>query len=197
MFLSELQNSAVFVGNTQRGVCLGIGISLKNQAVKYLLCASNTALSNATDFSVNVSAVETIDTHIILSRLRPVFPKNCAKLFIGLPVYAFDGAFLGNLQDVEIHGFSATRLFTDSACYPITAVCACADAVILRKDQPFPIGQRIPAPALFPFSSNASLVTKPLLKEAVKQGKLIAFTLSLPPFCYTLPEPKGKFPFFR
>jgi hypothetical protein len=52
----------------------------------------------------------------------------------------------------------------------------------LRKEQPFPIGQRIPAPLLFDFSSHTPIVTKPLLKEAVKQGKLIQFTLSLPPF---------------
>lgn len=197
MFLSELQNKPILAGNRQRGICLGIGISLKNQAVKYLLCSSNVALSNATDFSVNVSAVEDVNEHIVLSRVRPVFPKNCAKLFIGLPVYAFDGAFLGNLKDVELNGFTATRLFTDSTWYPATAVCACSDAIILRKEQPFPIGQRIPAPTLFHFSSNASLVTKPLLKEALKEGKLIAFTLSLSPFCYTPPEPKGKFRFFR
>lgn len=188
MFLSDLYNKSVVTQKTQKGVCLGIGISLKNQAVKYLLCSSQSSplvgdnSSSSADFSVNSSAVEDIGENIFLTRLRPVFPKNCAKLFLGLPVYSYEGVFLGTLTDVELDDFIATRLFIHSACYPVTSVFACSDAVILRKEQPFPIGQRIPAPLLFDFSSHTPIVTKPLLKEAVKQGKLIQFTLSLPPF---------------
>ena len=192
MFLSDIFNKPVVTQKSQRGTCLGVGISLKNQAVKYLLCSSNSlAFSNgvssgtsiaAADFSVNVSAVEDIGEQIFLTRLRPVFPKNCAKLFIGLPIYSYEGVFLGTLTDVELDDFVATRIFTDGACYPAASIFACSDAVILRKEQPFPIGQRIPAPLLFDFSSQASIVTKPILKEAAKQGKLIRFTLSLPPF---------------
>lgn len=182
MFLSDLRNRPVVVNDKQRGVCQGIGISLKNQAVKYLLCASNTTLVNATDFSINVSAVDELYPQIRLSRLRPVFPKSCAKLFLDLPIYSFDGGFLGELKDVELQNFTATRLFTEHTWYPISAILACSDALILRKEQPFPIGQRIPAPFLFHFSNESNIVTKALLKEAAKSGKLIAFTLSLAPF---------------
>lgn len=182
MFLSDLHNRPVVVHDKQRGICQGIGISLKNQAVKYLLCASNTAILNATDFSVYASAAEEVYPQIRLSRLRPVFPKSCAKLFLGLPIYAFDGGFLGTLKDVEMQNFTATRLFTEQTWYPISAIVACSDALILRKEQPFPIGQRIPAPSLFHFSGGSTIVTKALLKEAAKSGKLIALTLSLAPF---------------
>ena len=78
----------------------------------------------------------------------------------------------------------ATRLLTDRGdVFPITSVFACADAVILRKEPPYPLGQRIPAP-LLPIVSDKSeaLVTKPILRAAIQKRALVKLTLSLPPF---------------
>ena len=183
MKLSNLHEKSVYVGKTLRGVCRGVALSLKSQAVKYLLCAS-TLTQTSTDFSVGVSAVTEIGESIRLSRLRPAYPKNCAKISIGLPVYSFEGGYLGVVEDLELRNFVATRLFTDRGdVFPITSLFACSDAVILRKEQPYPLGQRIPSPILPILTDKTeALVTKPLLKTALQKGALVKLTLSLPPF---------------
>ena len=183
MKLSYLNEKSVYAGKTFRGVCRGVALSLKSQAVKYLLCAS-TLTQTATDFSVGVSAVTEVGESILLSRLRPAYPKNCAKITIGLPVYSFEGGHLGFVEDLEMRDFVATRLLTDRGdVFPITSVFACADAVILRKEPPYPLGQRIPAP-LLPIVTDKSeaLVTKPILRAAIQKRALVKLTLSLPPF---------------
>lgn len=182
MLLSRLIEKPVVVSSTTRGVCLGIGVSLKNYAVKYLLCSS-APNRDKIDFCVNVSAIEKIENAVFLRRLRPVFPKNCAQITKDLPVFSYDGAFLGSLLDIEIQNFTAIRLITSKKNYPITALAACSDAVILRKEQPFPLGQRVPSP----FVSNVNgkkeqLVTKQLLRDAIEKKSLVKLTLSLPPF---------------
>ena len=188
MLLSKITSLNVCVGKTVRGVCLGVGVSLKSFAVKYLLCAdaaTHTPLCPRTDFAVNASAIQSLDeTAIVLSRLRPVLPKNCAKIFIGRPVYSNEGVFLGHVSDLEIHDLTATNLLTDqTAAYPLTAVAAFSDAVILRKEQPYPLGQRIPAPVVLDiFDKNEPVVTKATLRKAIEKRSLIKLTLSLAPF---------------
>lgn len=182
MLLSDLIGKPVVVAATARGVCLGVGISLKNYAVKYLLCSS-APNRDKVDFCVNVSAVEKIGDALFLHRLRPVFPKNCAQITKNLPVFSYDGSFLGSLLDLEIQNFTTTRLITSKKVFPITALAACSDAVILRKEQPFPLGQRVPAPLVSSFSDKKEqLVTKPLLRAAIEKRALVKLTLSLPPF---------------
>lgn len=196
MLLSDITNKKLFVNTTPRGVCRGIGLSLKSHAVRYLLCASTNAQDDAVDFSVNVSAVSAIEDSVQLARLRPVFPKSCVKIFIGRPIYSYDGIFLGEVADLEIKDFIATRLFSSRGeIYPITTVTACSDAVILKKEQPYPLGQRIPAPILpFYTDKSDSVVTKPILRGAIEKGALVKLTLSLPPFYLTDPTPlKRKF----
>lgn len=184
MKLSEITGKHVYAGNRFKGVCLGVGISLKNGAIKYLLCRSTnerSVLPPHADFAVNASAVTEIGAQIRLSRLRPVHPKSCARLFGGLPVFSFEGAFLGKLQDLEMHDFVATRLYTDQGkSFSALRIAACSDAVLLRKEQPYPLGQRIPAPHLFHI--DEAVVTKSVLRTASEEGKLIKLTLSLPPF---------------
>ncbi len=182
MFLSQLVNKQIFSGPTPKGVCRGVGISLKSHAVKYLLCASST--SSETDFSVSASAVEQIGTSISLSKIRPLFPKNCARIFLGRPVYAFDGAYLGNVSDLQLRDFVATTLFTDqNEAYPVTSILACQDAVLLKREPPYPIGQRVPTPFLSLLSDkNDGVVTKTILRAAIEKNTLIKLTLSLPPF---------------
>jgi len=93
--------------------------------------------------------------------------------------------------------FVAIRLLTDrKEKYPISAIVACSDAVIVKKDMPYPLGQRIPAPILFKFDAKNDVVTKPILKEAIKKGILIRTTLSLPPFHFEFTEFSKKRRFF-
>ena len=182
MFLKELTNKEIYSAQTAKGFCRGVGISLKSHAVKYLLCASGK--SAAADFSVSTGSIDSIGSEIILSKLRPLFPRNCARIFIGRPVYSYEGIYLGKVSDLEIQNFVATRLFTDqNIAYPVSAITACTDAVILKREQPYPLGQRIPAPLLSTFSNKKSpLVTKQILREAIRRENLIKLTLSLPPF---------------
>lgn len=194
MLLSNLVEKSIYAGKNFKGVCMGVGLSLKSHSVKYLLCASVQAQNSAADFSVNVSAILSVDDCISLSSLRPVFPKNCVKIFIGLPIFSYEGVYLGKVRDLEIKNFVATKLFIgQNDSVPITAVAACGDAVILKKEQPYPLGQRIPAPILSLVTDKPdSVVTKPILRTAMAKGKLLKLTLSLPPFNLQLPYKMHK-----
>ena len=186
MYLSELENKPLYLLNNPRGICRGVGISLKNFSVKYLLCASPSNQTKNADFCIPLQAVENIDERITLSRLRPVFPKTCARIFCGMPIFSQDGVFLGKLTDVKLSGFIATKLFTDkNECYPINAILACSDAIILRKEAPFPLGQSVPAPILSQINGKSDgVVTKPVLRAAMQKGALVKLTLALPPFSW-------------
>ncbi len=183
MLLSDISDKNIYVNKQQKGVCRGIGISLKTQLVKYLLCSSTANTPNYyADMPIGISAVKEFFPHILLKSGRISHPKSCGKLFIGLPVFFFDGTFLGNVVDVEIENLIATKILTNQGnYYSVSCITACSDAVILKKEQPFPIGQRIPAP-LIPIYANTPIVTKSVLKEAVKCGTLIKLTLALSPF---------------
>lgn len=185
MLLSSLHGKPIVVAATTRGVCLGVGISLKTYAVKYLLCSSSPDRDKI-DFCVNASAIEKNTDALFLRRLRPVFPKNCAQITKNLPVFSYDGSFLGSLRDMEMQNFAAIRLITEKKSFPITSLAACSDAVILRKEQPFPLGQRVPAPFVSDFGNKSQpLVTRSLLRAAIEKKSLVKLTLSLPPFHVT------------
>ncbi len=188
MFLNDFVQKNICVGNSVRGICKGVGISLKSYNVKYLLCSSSD-FDSAHDFAVNISAVTDINDTIQLSKLRSAFPKNCARIFPNMPLYSYDGGFLGKLQDVEFEDLTALSLISNTKIvFPFSAITACLDAIILKKEQPFPIGQRIPAPIILQFSEENKpknpIVTKPILKKAAEQGSLIKLTLSLAPFSW-------------
>lgn len=184
MLLSELVGKKIYSGTTRRGICLGVAISLKSYAVKYLLCSSADTynpLDTQTDFAINLSAVTSVNDGIFLSRLRPVFPKNVAKIFIHKPIYSNEGVFIGNVADMEMDDFIAVKLLTNRGeAFPLTAISAFSDAVILRKRQPYPIGQRIPITSYS--NLNERIVTKSVLRSAIENRALIRLTLSLPPF---------------
>ncbi len=183
MFLSELVGKNICVGQTVRGVCLGVGLSPKTFAVKYLLCARS-AQSKTVEFSIGISSVREIGSEIALSRLRAVLPKNCEKIFLNQPVYLNEGVYLGTLADVELVSFTAIRLLTDRKIgYSALSIVACSDAVILRREQAFPLGQRIPVPVVSSVCEhNEAVVTRSVLKNAARKGALIRLTLSLSPF---------------
>jgi hypothetical protein len=192
MKLSDLCEKSIYTNKTFQGVCKGVGLSLKSHAVRYLLCASSPTQKN-TDFSVGVNAVTEVNERISLSRLRPASPKGCAKVAIGVPVYSFEGGFLGKVADLDLFDFTATTLYTDRGeTFPVTSIFACSDAVILRKEQPFPLGQRIPAPLLsLVTDKNDGVVTKQILRTAIERGTLVKLTLSLPPFRFTGAQPSN------
>ena len=186
MFLTDFINKEIFIGNNPRGVCVGLGISLKTSTVKYLLCASARSYSPHrphADFAVGVNALESVREVIKLGKTRAIYPKSCARIFLNAPVYAEDGMFLGCLSDLELHALTACKIFTDKhETRNFNAVTAVSDAIILKKEAPFPIGQRIPAPVLSALELSHPLVSKTALKKAALKGELIRFTLALPPF---------------
>ena len=186
MFLSTLTGKTLYLNKIPRGVVKGVGVSLKNHAVKHLLCGN--PHSARTHFALPISAIVSIDENVHLSRLRPVLPKNCACLFIGLPVYAYNGGYLGKITELEINNFVATLLHTDTGLeFPVSAIAACSDAVLLKKEQPYPLGQRIPAPFISLLSAKQDgVITKPVLRAAMQKNSLVKLTLALPPFAHTL-----------
>ena len=63
------------------------------------------------------------------------------------------------------------------------SIFGCSDAVILRKEQAYPLGQRIPAPILPLITEKYEpVVTRAVLRNATAKRTLVKLTLSLPPF---------------
>ena len=116
MRLSQLLNKNLYTNKTPRGISVGVAFSLKNCVVKQLLCSSQPPTGKSprkSDFAINVSAISAVSDGISLTHIRPTLPKPQAKLFLNLPVYSYDGVFLGNLIDGEMENFILIRLFTD------------------------------------------------------------------------------------
>ena len=186
MLLSQLFQKIIYTDETPCALVVGVGFSLKNYTIKHLLCSTQIKKDkdmHLHDFAVNVSAISSVADGISLPRLRPVLPQSAAKLFPNLPVYSHNGTFLGNLTDGEITNYTITSLSTDSNhLFQPSSIAICKDAVFLRKEQPYPLGQRVPSPLLSQLQCSETSVTKPLLRRALRQGALVKLTLSLPPF---------------
>lgn len=184
MLLSEIVGKNVYSGKALRGVCRGVCLSLKSRAVKYLLCSSEPAQNDYTEFSVGISCIGAVEDAVILKRLRTAIPKNCVRFFTGRPVYSEEGAYLGITSDLVMENFTATKLVTDSGkIYSTAAIAALGDAVILRKEPVFPLGalvnEEIPArPAPI---REGTLVTRGTLRAAMASGQLIRLTTALLP----------------
>jgi len=186
MLLSQLIGKPVYCGTLLRGTVCGICLSLSNRTVKYLLCKTAEKPSN-TEFCVSVFQVEKIEDGVYLKRIKTVLPKNSARVFLNRPVYTEQGDYLGYFADLEIEEFVATYLFTgDGKRFPANAISAISDALILKKTPVYPLGQRIPAsPVLEYLRQNGQpspVITRSVLKTAIRSEKLISLTLSLPPF---------------
>lgn len=184
MLLSQLIHKEIYTKKGARGICKGIGISLKNGTIKYLLCGAHSPSKNP-DFALQFTSVSSIDEDKIMVKcIRPVLPKNSIKICFPMPVYAHDGTFLGELLDIEYKNNVAVKIYTtQDIVLPFNSICAAHDAILLRKVQPYPIGQRIPAPHILKNSAkNETLVTRPVLQKAIQAQSLIKLTLSLSPF---------------
>ncbi len=182
MQLTHLINRELVVKKTVKGYCRGVALSLKSHAVKYLLCSTEPFAE--CDFAISTASVCKMGDQITVNSLRPLLPKSCAKIFIGRPVYSSEGVYLGKITDLTLCDFIATHLSTDQGeVYPVSAIEASQDALLLKREQPFPIGSRIPAPLLSRFTDKKDgLVTKPVLRSAIKNESLLRLTLALAPF---------------
>lgn len=200
MFLSELSFKRIYFQNAARGIILGVGISVKTRKLKYLLCSANTSKEHAShtpDFVLPISAIASVSENaVILTKLRPVIPKGYTRLFLHRPIYTQSGTNLGLLTDVRFDTLTATSIYSDkNIVYPFTSISAVSDAVLLRKNDAYPIGQRIPAPLVSHFEAEKNPhVTKSVLRRAIENKALIKLTLSLPPFTQNTSPPASKQP---
>ena len=155
----------------KRGICLGVYISKKSAQIKYLLCS----LDDDKTVNLPFSAIERADENgaIYLKNLRSAFPNQCARLTPYLPVYSSEGKYLGRLDRIICENSCVSKLVVSKKKYPALSIDAICDAVIL-KPLSYPLGEWS--------KEEESGVSRRILKDKIKQGKLIKFTLSLPPF---------------
>ena len=180
MFLSSLINKRIIANHTPRGICVGVGISKKDGAVKYL-CCSETHNEQAR-FFVPFRSISAIDNEaLITEKLRVVFPAKCLYLYLGLPVYTLQGVLLGTLENAQWENGMLSCLTVDGKTLPFSIVYAVQNIILVQPTIRFPLGQRIPAPFLEK-NNRSPIITKRFLKESVQSGTLIRLTLSLPPF---------------
>ena len=187
MLLSEIVGKNVYSGKALRGVCRGVCLSLKSRAVKYLLCSSEPAQNDYTEFSVGIGCIGSVEDTVVLKRLRTAIPKNCVRFFTGRPVYSEEGQYLGITSDLVMENFTATKLVTDTGeVYSAAAIAALGDAVILKKEPYFPLGMLVNSdiPASPEPIREGTLVNRGTLRTAIASGRLIRLTVNLLPLPY-------------
>lgn len=189
MLLSQMLYKNIEIRSMPNAIAIAVGISPKNFTVKYVFfgdTSNRNFLKNSTEtkFALNFSALQTITpVSLQFSSLRPVLPKAYFTLSLQKPVYSQKGEFLGSLQDATIENGILTNISTEQKHYNPIEIFSISDAIIIKKSAPFPLGQRIPAPNEYPFCTEKdTLVSKSILRRAIKNGKLIRLTLSLSPF---------------
>ena len=154
----------------KRGICLGVYTVKKTGKIKYLFCSIDDDKTvvlpvNAIDFLAN--------NGIYLKNLRSAVPNQCARLTPFLPVYSALGKYMGRLNGIESKNLTVTKLLVGENKYPALSVVAVSDALILEQLN-YPVGAWS--------KTEDGNVTKKLLKDKIRQGELIRFTLSLAPF---------------
>ena len=154
----------------KRGICLGVYISKKSTQIKHLLCS----LDDKT-VAIPFSSVLRMDENgsIYLKNLRSAFPNQCARLTPYLPVYSCEGKYLGRLDGVICENSCVSKLVVSGKKYPALAIDGLSDILII-KPLPYPLGEWS--------DEEQSGVSRRILKDKIKQGELIKFTLSLAPF---------------
>ncbi|MBR2341001.1 MAG: hypothetical protein IKA72_01150 [Clostridia bacterium] len=169
IFVKRKKGEAFFY--EKRGVCLGVYISKKSAQIKHLFCS----LDDDKNVNLPFSAVERIDEFggIYLKNLRSAFPNQCARLTPYLPVYSCEGRYMGRLDGIICENSTVSKLIVSGKKYPALAIDGVCDVVLL-KPLPYPLGEWS--------EEKQSGVSRRILKEKIKQGELIKFTLSLAPF---------------
>lgn len=189
MYVSTLVGKRVFSRSAERGVCVGVGVSLKTFVVKYLFYQPLHERANVL-FALPFARVCAADGLCLQADgVRALSPKGCAPFRLRLPVFTAEGVAVGQVADLSITEgqdgeYRAEFMVLDGGkTIAADEIAVYADAVLLKKSRPYPLGQRIPAPILSLFSDkNQPFVSKAALRRAVERNDLIKFTLSLPPF---------------
>ena len=155
----------------KRGVCLGVYISKKSAQIKYLYCS----LDDDKMVNLPVSAIDYIDElgGIYFKNLRSAYPNHCARLTPYLPVYSDEGKYMGRLDGLICEEMTVSKLVVSGKKFPALAIEGLCDVVLL-KPLPYPLGEWS--------EEDGTGVSRRILKDKIKQGELIKFTLSLAPF---------------
>ena len=175
MLLSSLLKKNIFAAQKQKGFCVGVGISQKDYSIKYLFCSQRQ--TGKTEFAVKFSSLTPTPESLQCSRLIPVVPKACTRIFLPRPLYNEKGELLGQIVDGIIEKYRLTSLIVDNGeKLPLCFIAAYADCVIVKKR----------TSSLSPDCTQAfGVITKSALKTAIKNDCLIKLTLSLPPFYFS------------
>ena len=183
MLLSSLLKKPIFTAQKQKGFCVGVGISQKDYSIKYLFCSQSQM--GKTEFAVKFSSLTPTPESLQCSRLIPVVPKACTRIFLPRPLYNEKGELLGQIVDGIVEKYRLTSLIVDNGeKLPLCFIAAYADCVIVKKQARYPVGQR--TSSLSPDCTQAfGVITKSALKTAIKNDCLIKLTLSLPPFYFS------------
>lgn len=179
MFLSELVGKKIYSAGKIRGICRGVGLTVKSRAVKYLICVD---IASERELFLSLNAIAEISENgIRLKAFRPTAPQSISRLFSSRPVYDETGEYLGIVVDLEIENGVATALITDTgSVYSAYSLTAVSDAVLLKRRLSFPLGEK--TPAFFKRQTGVPVLSKALLKHAIEKGELIRLTLALPLF---------------
>lgn len=176
MFLNSLLKKPLVFRQRVLHVCIGVGISKKSGTIKYLICLHE---EQHIEFALPYNHVTSITNNgIIVSSLRSAIIKHAYVIKPELPVYSTQGKYIGNLEDAVLFKNTLTQLIIRHHTYPFACISGILDAILLSPKQPYPLGQRI----VNHKKKANDIITKNTLKKAIAENKLIALTLSLPPF---------------
>ena len=173
VFHSEIYAKRIRNGEYEmqfQGHCIGVFISKTTGEIKRLICQ----LPSGVNVCLPASSIDTIiNGKIFVKNMTTSLPTNRFLLTPNLPVYSSNADYLGVLSDVEVRSNTVNKLIVGEKKYPAAALNTVQDAVFL-KPTVYPVGEWA--------NTEKANVTGKLLKEKIRQGSLIGFTLSLSPF---------------
>jgi hypothetical protein len=153
-----------------QGYCTGVFLSKTTGEIRRIVCR----LPSGVNACLPVSSIEKIlEGKIFVKNMKTSLPTNRFFLTPDLPVYSSNADYLGFLTDVDVRSNTVNKLIVGNKKYPAAALNTVQDAVFL-KPTVYPVGEWA--------NTEKANVTGKLLKEKIRQGSLIGFTLSLSPF---------------
>ena len=180
MFLNNVIGKPLIFRQKPQHICIGVALEKKSGKLKYLICLNEV---QRTEFALPFNSVLSItNSAILISSLRSAIMKNVYVIKRELPVYSTQGEYVGILEDACLFQNRITALIINNKRYPYERITGVLDAILLSPAPLYPLGQRIPAPNEY----NTEVVNKHTLKKVINDNKLIPFTLSLPPFSFTM-----------
>ena len=153
-----------------QGYCAGVFLSKTTGEIRQVVCQLSTGVSVCLPSS---SIEKILEGKIFVKNMKTSLPTNRFLLTPNLPVYSSNADYLGLLTDVDVRLNTVNKLIIGNKKYPAAALNTVQDAVFL-KPTVYPVGEWA--------TTEKANVTSKLLKEKIRQGSLIGFTLSLAPF---------------